>query len=117
MQSSIKKYIATLAFGACSTVAFAATAATAHEDTLVLAKGMEAASVRVELSDLNLDTAQGQQVLHQRISAAAREVCGSTDYRAAGGLRQAANNRACHASAFAEAVSQVGAERVAATLR
>jgi len=63
MQSSIKKYIATLAFGACSTVALAATAATVHEDTLVLAKGMEAASVRVELSDLNLDTAQGQQVL------------------------------------------------------
>ena len=58
MQSSIKKYIATLAFGACSTVALAATAATAHEDTLVLAKGMEAASVRVELSDLNLDTAK-----------------------------------------------------------
>jgi UrcA family protein len=117
MQSFINKTVVSIAFGVFSTLALSTNAADAPENTLVLAQGMEAASTHVALGDLNLASAEGQQALHDRISQAARAVCGSTDYRVAGGLRMASNNRACYESAFAQAMSQVGAGRLASTVR
>ncbi len=113
MKTQFNKRIAALVFGLGSCMAMTAMAGSYQEATLVQAHGMEARTARVSVADLNTATAEGQSALHGRLSQAAREVCGSTDYRIAGSVRVAANNRACYESALAEALSQVNAAQVA----
>lgn len=69
----------------------------------------------VNISDLNLNSAQGQEVLHRRLSRAAAQICGATDYRRAGGLAQASRNKQCAEQALARSLSKVYASSVAST--
>ncbi len=64
-------------------------------------------SVSVELSDLDLATEQGQQVMQARIKRAAKEVCGSQDYKNAGSLENVRKNRSCFNDAVTSAVDSV----------
>lgn len=58
----------------------------------------------VSYGDLNLASSQGRAVLARRVEAAARQVCGTTSFRNAGGLRTAAANRRCVGEAIAAAL-------------
>ncbi len=113
MKTQFNKRITAMVFAMGSCVAVSAMAGGYQEATLVQAHAMEARTAHVSVADLNPASVEGQEALHGRLSQAAREVCGSTDYRIAGSIRVAANNRACYESALAEALSQVHAAQVA----
>ena len=59
----------------------------------------------VAYGDLNLASSAGREALQRRIEGAARQVCGTTSFRNAGGLRTAAANRRCVNEATAAALS------------
>ncbi|MEM1144199.1 MAG: UrcA family protein [Pseudomonadota bacterium] len=69
--------------------------------------------ITVDYSDLDLTSPKAQEVLHSRISQAAKKVCGPQFARQAGGVSLAARNRACYDEAFSGAISQVNAAVVA----
>ncbi|HKK22436.1 MAG TPA: UrcA family protein [Pseudohaliea sp.] len=82
--------------------------------SLVAARGAEGlptedrrAQRTISYADLNLASASGRAILERRIQSAARQVCGDTSYRNAGGLRQATVNRRCFDNAVAEALEVV----------
>ena len=64
-------------------------------------------AVSVDLADLDLSTEQGQVLMEARIKRAAKEVCGSQDYRTAGSLENARKNKACFNEAVSAAVDSV----------
>jgi UrcA family protein len=66
--------------------------------------------VHVRYSDLDLRTEQGSSALYQRITSAAREVCGSVDIRDLTGLTA---NRKCQSEAVARAVSDLNSPQLA----
>ncbi|MEQ9463925.1 MAG: UrcA family protein [Haliea sp.] len=113
MKTQFNKRIAAIVFGMGSCMAVSAMAGSYQEATLVQAHAMEARTAHVSVADINPASVEGQNALHGRLSQAAREVCGSTDYRIAGSVRVAANNKACYESALADALSQVNAAQVA----
>ena len=55
----------------------------------------EIGSVRVDVSDLNLTTAEGQNVMKLRVKDAAKHVCGPTSAWDAGSFTESRRNRAC----------------------
>jgi len=61
----------------------------------------------VYYGDLNLASMSGQRVLQQRIASAARQVCGTTSFRNAGGLSRAAANQRCRDDVITEALSTI----------
>ena len=71
-------------------------------------------TVNVSFDDLNLNSAAGQETLQRRLSKAARQVCGSADYRDAGSLRVAAQIKNCQKRAIADAMHQVQSGQLAA---
>jgi UrcA family protein len=88
--------------------------ATAGEETRVTAAASNTTqSLAVSYADLNLDSPAGQAVLHQRISNAARQICGSENYRVAGGLRAAQLNAQCYEETLADTLSKLPQARVA----
>lgn len=102
---------AALVFAISTGLASAGNPAQAVEQTLVEASS--ARSVTVSLADLNLATPEGQEALYYRLGSAARQVCGSADYRRAGSPRLAAENQACYERALAQALSQTAAGSLA----
>lgn len=64
-------------------------------------------AVSVDIADIDLTTDQGQRVMEARIKRAAKEVCGSQDYRKAGSLENARKNKACFNEAVAVAIDSV----------
>ncbi|MBO6556126.1 MAG: UrcA family protein [Pseudomonadales bacterium] len=64
-------------------------------------------SVSVDLADLDLTTVDGQQIMHARIKKAAKEVCGSQDYKTAGSLENYRKNKACFNDAVTAAADSV----------
>ncbi|RLA57858.1 MAG: UrcA family protein, partial [Gammaproteobacteria bacterium] len=56
-----------------------------------------------------------QETLYYRISSAARKVCGSSDFRRTGSVKQAAENKSCYESTLSQALSQTTASQVAST--
>jgi UrcA family protein len=70
------------------------------------AQATEFARVRVNYSDLNVNTEAGAAVLYQRIRNAADEVCGTFGVRDLGAEAAA---KACKARAIGEAVASVKA--------
>jgi UrcA family protein len=72
---------------------------------------VDANAVRVSYRDLNLATDAGNRVLYQRITRAARQVCGVGDSR---DLAVIAHSRACERNAVNEAVHAVNSPRLAA---
>ena len=105
MKASVKSSILVAAFAALT---LSTTPLQAWEDQT---RDRPADPLRAQRSvvygDLNLASSAGRKVLHRRIEAAARQVCGTTRFRNAGGLRAAAENRRCFARATAEALSAV----------
>jgi len=65
-------------------------------------------TLAVKVQDLDLNSAQGQEVLRRRIKWAADIVCGAPDTR---DLRMLANYHACVSEATNGALAQVGARR------
>ena len=61
----------------------------------------------VSYADLDLNSHQGREALAGRISEAAREVCGPTDYRMTGSLRITSRNRACVEQAVSDAIGSL----------
>ncbi|RLQ22073.1 UrcA family protein [Seongchinamella sediminis] len=84
----------------------------AIDETLV--HGAAVATKTVTYDRAELATADGRARVERRIENAAAAVCGSTGFREAGSLAIASKNKACIAQATASAMSQVGADRVAA---
>jgi UrcA family protein len=66
-------------FKISSTLAGVATIALATVPMLAIASGAHAAPVIVKVSDLDVSSAQGAQILNQRIAVAAREFCAQAD--------------------------------------
>ncbi|MFT7686906.1 MAG: UrcA family protein [Candidatus Azotimanducaceae bacterium] len=66
-------------------------------------------SVRVNINDINVSTEAGQEKLHQRITRAAKTVCGSTIRSEVGSIKELMENRNCIKQATAEAISESGA--------
>jgi UrcA family protein len=83
----------TLACGVCLLGAVSALAADAFEQR----------STKVNYSDLNLSTFAGARTLYQRISSAARTVCGEAGRR----LEEQLDWNRCYRSAIADAVTRV----------
>ena len=74
--------------------------------------GMQSITIQYTASELN--TEDGLENLYGQIKRAARQVCGPTGLREAGGLSTATRNRECYEEAVSAAVSQVGSEQLAA---
>lgn len=68
----------------------------------------EKMSMKIELSDINLSTAAGQELLDKRIERAARTVCRVTDVKTGTRIMNQ-DARACLAKARANAREQVAA--------
>jgi UrcA family protein len=87
-----------------------------YSETYVTSAAAGVRTYTVSVADLNLATAAGRETARQRISRAAKVVCGTTDYRQAGSLHQVAANRSCQQRALADAMAQMPADRQVATL-
>jgi UrcA family protein len=105
--SRSKQVVAAIAFSAFSTVASQAMAEAGHAGAQPAGAGK--AQRTISYADLNLASETGRDTLARRIESAARQVCGSTSYRSAGGVRQATVNRRCVDEAVAEALAAVNA--------
>ena len=66
-------------------------------------------SVRVDLSDINVTTQSGQEKVYERISRAAKTVCGSTIRAEVSSIKVLMENRSCIKQATAEAVADTNA--------
>lgn len=94
----------------------AALPASADDVTTVTAANVtEVGEVTVNYADLNLSSPEGQEALYNRIASAARQVCGPTDYRRAGGISYAKSNRQCFADSLSRAMSEIPQAQVASS--
>ena len=102
--------IATLSIAMSVTVPAAAEsipkAAVPEADT-----GIRTVSIQYAPTELSSDS--GRAELYARIKRAAREVCGPTGLRDAGGLAMASRNRRCAEQAVSDAMAQVDSGRLA----
>lgn len=67
-------------------------------------------STSVTISDLNLATEAGIDVLYKRLQQAAEVVCGPQDLRSAGSITALRRNKACYSDALDRAVAGIGRE-------
>jgi UrcA family protein len=73
----------------------------------------ETQSISIPYANGDLTTDKGRANLFGKIKRAAKEVCGPTGLREAGGLSMAAHNRKCYDAAMDAAVSQVETRQLA----
>jgi UrcA family protein len=113
MKSRNKTAFALIAGTVCTLTI--AGSAHATSETLVVAPQVSSdEEIRyVDYSDLNIRSDAGMAMLMGRIERAAREVCGSEDYRRAGSSGRASRNAQCQEGAIADALSQLPAYDVA----
>ena len=111
MQALSKNIIATALLGMLSGAAITANAGGVTEVTAD-ALG-ERHQVTVSFADLNLTSAEGQEALYFRISRAAEKVCGPSDLRSAGSLKQASRNADCYDKSVSDALARVNRTAVA----
>lgn len=71
-------------------------------------------SVRVDLSDLDLSSVQGERIMQNRLRRAAKQVCGPVHLKEAGSLQRAQENRVCFEEAFSNALEDVAARYMTA---
>lgn len=92
-----------------------ATSAGNYSETVVStsAEGLREASV--SLTDLNMADPKSQEIAYQRLSNAARKVCGTSQRRGVVSLAQSAENTECYQDALADAMRQLNAGQVAST--
>jgi UrcA family protein len=106
----------TLAVAACGLLVTSAFQASAAPVTKVTADSLATLQeIPVSYADLDLSSAEGQEVLYYRISSAAREVCGPVDLRLAGSVRVANRNQACFEESLSRAMSDLPRHEVAAS--
>ena len=92
----------------------AVSAAQEYGETIVSTTANGVRMATVSFADLDVASPRGQEIMHARISQAARMVCGPGDFRRAGSLQQAKENRDCYHSALSGAMSQLSTDQVAA---
>ena len=111
---TVNKTVVALATGAISALMIAG-GANATSETKVLAPPLSSdVEIRyVSYADLDIRSDAGMAILLGRIERAASEVCGSTNFRLAGGVSQASLNAQCKEEAIAAALSQLPVDRVA----
>lgn len=89
-----------------------------YGETLVSTSAEGVRTATIAVSDLDMSSSAGLEILAYRVQNAARMVCGPSDYKRAGSLSQARYNRSCATSAFDDAMSQVhGTNLAAVTVR
>ena len=113
MKNVINRTLASAVIGIAAGVALNASAET-YETTQVTTTVDGLQQAAVSHADLDLTTVRGQETLYFRISAAAEQVCGSSNPRDAGGMTQATENKVCFQRAMSEAMAQINADQVAA---
>ena len=64
-------------------------------------------SVRVNLSDLDITSEAGEQIMNTRLKEAVKQVCGSHSILVAGSPANARRNRACFDESLANAIQDV----------
>lgn len=112
MKTLINRTLASAVVGIAAGFALNASADTLEVTHVTTTQdGLQQAAVSYD--DLDLSTAKGQETMYFRISAAAEQVCGSTERHEAGGLGQARENKACYERAVSEAMAQLNATQVA----
>lgn len=105
--------LAAAVFGAA---ALLAGPASAESVTQVIANQVaEPQSIAVSYDDLDLTSAAGQETLHYRLANAAREACGSSDWKRVGSLAVASRNQSCYEESLSRAMSDIPTTQVAAT--
>lgn len=82
-------------------------AAEANQEQALSSRAIETQSVSVAYIGSDLNTDEGRAGLYNKIKRAARQVCGPTGAREAGGVRYASRNRQCYEDAMEAALSQV----------
>ncbi|MEQ8262526.1 UrcA family protein [Pseudohaliea sp.] len=102
--SRSKQVVAAIAFSAIASQAMAEAGPAGAQPA-----GAGKAQQTISYADLNLASETGRDTLARRIESAARQVCGSTSFRSAGGVRQATVSRRCVDEAVAEALTAVSA--------
>ena len=113
--SSISKVLCGAVISVAATLSMATSAAD-YTETIVTTTSEGVRSATVSFADLDMDHAGAQDVLHGRISLAARKVCGSSDWRVAGSLQQALENRACYKDSVSQGMSQASSSNQVATI-
>ncbi len=111
---AVTKTLTAVAFSVAASVSMSAAADNYSETTVsTSAEGLQ--TMTISYADLDLSTAAAQETLYYRLSSAARKVCGSSDVRRTGSVRQAAENKSCYENTLAQALSQTTASQVATT--
>lgn len=72
-------------------------------------RAIETQSINIAYQGADLASDEGRAKLYGKIKRAAKEVCGPTSSREAGGLSLASRNRQCYESAMQAAINQVEA--------
>lgn len=108
-------YKTTLAAAFCAVAGISTQAFAGDFSETKVSANRVAKEVAVDYTDLDLNTPQGQEKLYYRISRAAKQICGPTQSRMAGGLSQAAENRACYKESLSRALSEIPNTAVATT--
>ena len=112
---TLKKPALCLATGFVGALLIAGVATAASETKVVAAPLSDDDTIKyVSYADLEIGSDTGMATLRNRIEHAAREVCGSSDFRRAGGFRQASRNAQCQEEAVAEALRQLPMDSIAA---
>lgn len=116
MTNSMSKVLCGAVFGIVASVSMAASAGNYSETFIsTTAEGLRTATV--SFADLDLTRSEDQEVLHERLSSAAKQVCGSTSVRETGSLSAAAENKSCYEQAMDSAMSQASSSQVAVVSR
>jgi UrcA family protein len=108
----ISKVLCGAVFSIAAGVAMTANADN-YSETYVSTTAEGLRSISVSYADLDLSDQEGRNTLDRRVSSAAEKVCGPSNYRQAGSLRQATENRSCYRDAMADGMKQTSSEQIA----
>ena len=111
--NTMSKVLCGAVIGMATAVSMAASAGN-YSETFISTSAEGLRTTTVSYADLDLVSTEGRATLEHRVSKAAREVCGSSNFREAGSLRRATENKSCYESAVARAMEQVSSPQLAA---
>ena len=114
--SSISKILCGAVFSIASVVSMAASAG-GYSETIVTTTAEGLRTTTVSYADLNMSDPKDKGILERRVRLAAQKVCGSSDWRTAGSVRQASANKSCSQAAVAGAVDMSASSQVALVSR
>ena len=83
-------------------------ALTASVSQAAMIKSDHQNAVRVQTAGLDLSTSQGQEVFYSRLKRAAKQVCGSSDFRLVGSVTRAQANKRCAKDTLSQTVDSIG---------